>query len=187
MCACSFFLALRSREREGGGRGRRRRRKRKRTRTRREGEGSRQPLIFEQAERATSGLKFKRFRRLFGFARASKVSFEEISAFRSSSLIIAVGPSREEEEEDVYLALAFVLAGLWPRRGDFAMKVRSQISFFVGREDVSPSLSLLLSFLFLRLAVALTTSPLLTIITDPLSFFLELVSGPSSNLREQVP
>lgn len=34
-------------------------------------EGSQQPLILKRAERATSGLKFKRFRGLFGFALES--------------------------------------------------------------------------------------------------------------------
>lgn len=94
-----FSLGLKNREEgeRGNGEGRER-------------EGSQQPLIFGRAERATSGLKFKRFRSLFGFALEGPLRGDK-SAFRSSILIIAVGPSREEEE-DVYPALPFVLAGL---------------------------------------------------------------------------
>lgn len=137
----------------------------------RERENSEQPLIFERAERATSGLKFKRFRGLFGFALEGPLRGDKcLSILHSDNSHWTFSRGRGR----VYPAFSFVLAGLGLRRGDFAMEVRSQISFFVGRGRLSVSVSLSPSRCCLR------ASPLLTIITDSLSFFLELVSGPSS-------
>lgn len=101
--------------------------------SREENRGWSEPLIFEQTKRATSGgLKFKRFQGLFGLAFEGPL--RDKCVFRSFILIITTGPpfprpfSSKERRKRWCTHIFFC-----PRRcsslGDFAMKVRSQISF----------------------------------------------------------